>query len=197
MTKVRQIGGVEPGPDVLWQLDAEKAIRRTIQLYCRAVDRRDWDLLRSVYHEDAFDDHGGYKGDVAGFITWVAERHERIAMSMHFVTNCLVDVIDASRGRAETYCLAVQRSVTGANPWGSAEADSGCPDGAVFEMRALCRYLDRFERRSGIWGITHRVVACDDSIVTQRPGEPVFPDGAVLSRRSSQDYLYTLLSPGA
>jgi hypothetical protein len=35
MTKVRQIGGVEPGPDVLWQLDAEKAIRRTIQLYCR------------------------------------------------------------------------------------------------------------------------------------------------------------------
>jgi SnoaL-like domain len=188
---------MEEGPDVLWRIHAEHAIRNVIQRYCRAVDRCDWDLLRSVYHERAFDDHGAYKGDVAGFILWVAKRHASIAMSMHFVTNCLVDVIDSSHARAETYCMALQRSVAGVDPWRPADAQIGCPADAVFEMRALCRYLDQFERRGESWAITHRVVACEDTMVTQRSGEPVFPDGAVVSRRSRQDYLYTLLSPVA
>jgi hypothetical protein len=34
------------------------AIENLLGLYCRAIDRLDLELLESVYHPDAVDDHG-------------------------------------------------------------------------------------------------------------------------------------------
>jgi hypothetical protein len=185
----------DPSPDqrVLSVLLAKDAVRDTIQRYCRAVDRRDWALLESVYHDGAYDDHGPYKGDVPGFIAWVRLRHEQIAMSMHVVTNCMIEIVDDEHAVAETYCVAMQRSVAGINPW-SADADAPVAEDAVFEMRALCRYLDQIDRRGERWAIAHRVVACEDNWVSQRTSGVIFPAGAVLSARSRADYLYELFS---
>ena len=47
-----------PTADTL--LDRE-AIREAMGRYCRGIDRLDVDLIRSAYHEDAFDDHGPFK----------------------------------------------------------------------------------------------------------------------------------------
>ena len=44
------------------ELIARQEITDVLHRYCRAVDRRDPDLLRSVYHPDATDDHGVYAG---------------------------------------------------------------------------------------------------------------------------------------
>ena len=45
------------------------AIRELVNIYCRAADRHDNDLMRSLYHEDAFDDHGSFfKGKAMEFI---------------------------------------------------------------------------------------------------------------------------------
>ena len=46
----------------------EEAIKKVHLRYCRGIDRRDWELLRSCYHPDALDDHGDYVGGVDGFI---------------------------------------------------------------------------------------------------------------------------------
>jgi len=35
------------------------ALQDLVQKYSRAIDRRDFALLRTLYHEDAIEDHGG------------------------------------------------------------------------------------------------------------------------------------------
>src|SRR5690606_34766002 len=47
-------------------LDRE-SIRNVVWRLCRAMDRADIELFRSCYHEDAWDDHGYYKGPVSEF----------------------------------------------------------------------------------------------------------------------------------
>ena len=39
-------------------------IQECLFRYVRGVDRRNWDLVRSAYHPDAYDDHGNYKGNI-------------------------------------------------------------------------------------------------------------------------------------
>jgi len=41
----------------LEELVARNAITEVLYRYCRGVDRRDWELLRSCYHPEAQDDH--------------------------------------------------------------------------------------------------------------------------------------------
>src|SRR5262249_46053549 len=47
-------------------LDRE-AIRSLLSRFCRAIDRRDAELLATVYWDDAYEWHGAYRGPAAGF----------------------------------------------------------------------------------------------------------------------------------
>src|SRR5215210_6467344 len=67
--------------DDIRRLIDRAGIQDLMARYARSVDRRDWDAVRSTFHPDAHDDHGDYKGDVDGFITWVSERHAKISQS--------------------------------------------------------------------------------------------------------------------
>ena len=58
--------------------------------YCRGVDRRDYELIRSCYHPDAIDNPAS---------TWWARIHRgvesnlgRFERTMHFLGNILVEV---------------------------------------------------------------------------------------------------------
>lgn len=110
--------------------------------YCRGVDRRDPDLIRSTYHADAFDDHGAYQGDLDGFVDFVAkEVWSRFRTTMHKLGQALVEV-EGDVAAAETYAVCHHVVAEG----GRDVADS------VMGIR----YLDRFERREGEWRIARR-----------------------------------------
>ena len=63
---------MEPGIEaIVRELHDKQSIREVLTRYCRAVDRMDRDLLISVYHPDAVDDHGFFVGAREDFWAWV------------------------------------------------------------------------------------------------------------------------------
>lgn len=172
-------------------LAAKEAIRDVIMTYCRAVDRRDWELLRTVYHDDATDSHGMYDGDAAGFVNSTIQRQNLVVTSLHMVLNCMVRV-DGTHAVAETYCLATMISRPDADPWpslGEPAAWPGADADLVVETRFLCRYIDELDERKGRWAITTRAVVFDDVLRTTRPAA-YLPPGMIAGRRSRDDHLY-------
>ncbi len=137
------------------------AIYRQLVRYCRGVDRRDLELIRSTYHRDAFDDHGSYKGDVEGFLSFVEkEVHARFRITMHKLGQSLIE-IDGDAARAESYaiCHHVMAEVEPSAAASGARSSNSSLAGAtrdVADMVMGIRYVDRFERRGGEWRIARR-----------------------------------------
>jgi ketosteroid isomerase-like protein len=135
-------------------LSARAEITDVLYRYARAVDRRDWDLLRSCYHDDGYDDHGTLKGYIDDFIAASKPFTDRVAATTHFIGNVLIE-IDGDVARVESYVMANHRieDATGAgkdDTWG-------------------IRYVDRFERRRQEWRIAYRVVAHEWRLVADVP----------------------------
>lgn len=111
----------------------------------RAIDRRDADLLASVFHPDATDDHGLFSGTAAEFIEWVMPLLATMKQTQHVIGQSLIEVA-GDRAAGESYFIA-HHTLPGA-------------DGDVF-MVAAGRYLDTFERRNGVWKILRRHAVYD------------------------------------
>lgn len=123
---------------------AKDEILDVLQRYCRATDRRDWDSLRACYHDDAYDDHGSLVGQIDEFIRISKPFADRVAATMHFMGNAVIEV-DGDVARAESYVVAYH----------VVEHE----DGSSKHDNWGIRYVDRFERRDGMWRIAYRVVA--------------------------------------
>jgi hypothetical protein len=139
----------------LEDLTAEHAIRATLAQYCQGVDRKQYDLVRDCYHDDATDSHGPYDGDVEGFVNFLERRHAHIGSSMHVIgTTSVVFSEDRRRARSEAYCMTYQHLLPGGDdPFGG---DSG---GGGSWVTIACRYVDVFENRPGVgWKIWRRTV---------------------------------------
>jgi hypothetical protein len=136
-------------------LAARSAIREVLARYARGVDRCDWQLVRSCYHPDATDDHGVYRGDVDGFITYFAEQVHEFESTTHHVLQSVMELAGDVAG-VETSSIAHH---LGADAEGR------------FDLVTAVRYVDRFERRSGDWRIAQRVVVME-WVRTDRPGDP-------------------------
>lgn len=95
--------------DPLRRLLDEQAIRQALVSYARAVDRRDWDLLATVFHPDATDEHGPYRGDVPGLIAWLRAELEGVASTTHQLAQSSFDHGADGSVRVETYATAVHR----------------------------------------------------------------------------------------
>lgn len=126
-------------------LDKQACVELVYRL-ARAIDRCDEDLLRSLFHPDATDDHGVFHGTAAGFADWVMPVLHGMKRTQHCIANVLIEV-DAGTAFGESYFTAHH-----ALPQ---------PEGADLYMVAAGRYLDRFERRDGTWLFAHRQ-ACYD-----------------------------------
>jgi hypothetical protein len=172
--------------NALQQLVDREAIRDVMCRYARGVDRGDWDLVRQVYHEDAYDDHGDYKGDVDGFIEFGRKRTGALSQCMHFLGNCLIEFASDDLAIVETYfCTAHTLTPEGQRAYEtSGESESA-------QLSAFGRYADRFERRDGTWRIAHRIVIFEATRVFTDDAPPVKPEWAQL-RRDADDPMFKM-----
>jgi ketosteroid isomerase-like protein len=133
-------------PRVQTLLDKEE-IRDVTYRFARGVDRHDWELIRSCYHEDAIDNHGVFDGPANEYIAWAAENVPELAeATTHHVSNGLIDV-QGDVAVCETYVLAAHRYTR--------------ENGERADFLCGARYVDRFERRDGEWRIARRQLLWD------------------------------------
>jgi len=175
----------------LQRLRAEDEIKHVLQLYCRGVDRREFDLVRGVYHADAMDYHGTYNGNIDGLIQWITRRHEGVAQSMHLLGNCVIDWRGDDVALVETYCVAYQRLKPGDGASPSNVGQKAGGRGQQTQVR--CRFLDRFEKREGAWKIANRVVAYE-SMLLEDATESQFTEEMRMATRGRDDPLWGLIT---
>lgn len=111
-------------------------------VYCRGLDRLDRDLLRSVYFDDATDDRGFITGGPDPFCDFAIEALRPMDHTHHQLGNTLIE-IEGDVAFGELYFTAQHRLPTG-------------EDGEEQTLFIAGRYVDRYERRDGIWKIAHR-----------------------------------------
>jgi hypothetical protein len=121
------------------------ALRDLVMLYCRGCDRRDFALVRSLYHDDAIDDHGVmFKGSPDAFVEWLPQAMAPWELTLHSISNSLF-AIDGDRAEGEHHVRAYHRTFA--------------PGRREYIVHG--RYLDRYERRGGTWKFAHRSLVFD------------------------------------
>jgi len=158
----------------LQELLDKQAIHELLLRYCRGVDRRDEELLRSVYHPDAIHEHGEHAMNAREFAGVVVDSIGRFAATSHFLTNVLAEV-HGDLAHAESYVLACHRKEQG---------------GERSDLTLALRYVDRLERREGVWGIVHRVALHDWSREDPLESEWLDARSMIQGLRSRDDRSY-------
>jgi hypothetical protein len=167
-------------------------IQDVMYRWCRAVDRLDYDAIRTVFHADAIDTHGIYNGGIDGLIDWIKGRHKTIPFSMHSISNMLIEFGGPDSAVAETYCFAVQRyPAEGKASLAALAGGAEGKPGVAMDLMACARYVDRFERRGGEWRIQHRTVVYDSTMMYEvSPDAPKMGEGWTVGRRDKDDHVY-------
>jgi len=131
--------------DLLDQLASRAEITEVVLRYVRAVDRLDEEMLRSCFHGDARHRHGSFDGassDFCGFAMTVCRQVE----ATHHQLGPVSIELAGDVAHVETYFTSHHRF--GAVP---------PPGRRPHEDRFMGgRYVDRFERRDGVWKIAER-----------------------------------------
>ncbi len=128
----------------------EHQLRRLVHRYCRAVDRGDIEELRRLYHRDASDSHGAFsRGPAGDLIDQIAAARPHLRSMQHHVTTTNF-VIDGATAEGEVYTIATHTFVA---------------DGRDVDVIVGGRYLDRYQKRDGVWKILERAIVTDSAHV--------------------------------
>src|SRR5580658_4750031 len=94
----------------LQQLIDKQALHELVLRYCRACDRRDFAQLRTLYHDDAIDDHGAmFCGTADEYLAWLPAVMANFEATVHSISNALFEVRgEAAQG--ELYTVAYHRT---------------------------------------------------------------------------------------
>lgn len=133
-------------PDKIERVLARDEIREVRARYARGVDRADGPLLKSCYHEDAIEEHGGnYAGNAYTYVDEAIPRIQRLGVMQHLLGNSHIE-LDGETAYVETYVWTFLRLTL---------------DGRDLDTFTGGRLVDRFERRNGAWKIAHRRTVFD------------------------------------
>ncbi|MFR9724283.1 nuclear transport factor 2 family protein [Streptomyces sp. MS19] len=133
-------------PRALTELLDKQAIHELIHAYANAADRRDHARMRQLYHPDAIDEHGRFSaGPARDFIDRLPQMQADMLILQHHITTVNLK-LDGDRAEGEVYVIAFHK------------IDDG--QGGV-DMLVHGRYLDKYEKRGGVWKFSHRVIVAD------------------------------------
>lgn len=162
-------------------LIAKDEIRDVLCRYCRGIDRKDFELVQSCYHEGATEDRGDYRGDAEGFVEFARTSVARFEHTMHLLGNMLIEV-SGMTATAETYALAIHRLPVR-------------PGKLKRDLTIMVRYVDVFEKRAGRWAIASRVVAHDWArLDSDLDGREMLADAMNRGRPAPDDIVYARLA---
>ncbi len=132
-------------------LEDREAIREVIAAYAHSIDRRRWDMMGQLFHEDAVFGFGPVEGDWRGFVEQARAIIDPCISTQHLLGQTLIGFADAETAHCETYLTAMH------------VVPVGYPRPEVFPARDEAysatisgRYVDRFEKRGGEWRIAKR-----------------------------------------
>lgn len=127
------------------ELLARESLRRLVTAYSRAVDRRDFALLRSLYHDDAQEEHGEmFSGGPDAYVAFVEKSLSAYEAGTHYVVNMSFEV-DGDKAEGEVYKINYHRT--------------HAPD--AYDIVTGSRSLDRYARSKGEWRFLSRSITLD------------------------------------
>jgi hypothetical protein len=128
----------------LTALIAKQELHENMARYCRGMDRKDLELMRSTFWPESTEDHGMYVGLSHDFCAWACEVQKGTSYkASHYVTNMLIE-LDGDRAKRETAFMYTKVPT----------------DGSPVDL--LCgRYRDLCERRDGEWKVLSRTCVWD------------------------------------
>ncbi|WP_207770953.1 nuclear transport factor 2 family protein [Kumtagia ephedrae] len=112
--------------------------------YCRGIDRRDPELIRSIFFADAIEDHGdAWQGTGYEWVDYIFSGYlAQFEVTAHYVLNEWYKV-EGDKAEGETHRISYHRR----------------PNGE--EVTAGSRTFNRYECRDGVWRIAYRGVTRD------------------------------------
>ncbi len=150
-------------------------IRDLPALYMRGLDRLDRDLLRAQFWDDAYVDYGIYAGDADGFADFCMVALKDHIRNHHIIGQNLVEVVgDMAYG--EVYFQAYHRVRR--------------EDGTLRDMVIAGRYIDRYERRGGVWKFAYRSEVVDWARDDPAADDFIAGSGNIWGERKPDDPLY-------
>jgi ketosteroid isomerase-like protein len=116
-----------------------QAIHDCIASHARGHDRHDADMITAAYHDDGYDEHGKAINAGPKYAEWINPVHAAGSQNhLHNITTQAVE-IDGDTAHAESYVLVTLLNHDGE----TARFING-------------RYIDRLEKRDGVWRIAVR-----------------------------------------
>lgn len=161
---------------VLDELLSRQQIGDLLALYCRGVDRCDVEVLKSVFWSDGITRWGEPETNAWTWAEATVARLRGLARSQHSISNSLIE-FDGDSGRGETHARAYLETADGQ------------------AMMVGGRYLDRYERRNGVWKIAVRAYVLDWNSNGPSTGQwdgPLYAPLNVRGGRKPDDPLYRL-----
>ena len=162
---------------------AKQAITEVLYTYCRAFDRIDDALSRTIWNPGGTCNYSSTAGvpdmPFLDYLPGSTKARGGFANHSHQITNILIKV-GGDRAMSEAYFTASLQTVPA--------------DGQVLEHLWRGRYLDSWSRRDGRWGIDSRRVIFDSYTPHEFAAAPLANMPLTLSRRDADDPSYAHLA---
>jgi hypothetical protein len=182
------------------ELIDRRDIEHVISTYARAVDRLDVELLKSCYHPDAINHNAVSRAPAWEYADEIIPLMRRLfGGTMHHVTHTNI-VVKGDTAAAESYFISWHHVIGGYNevatmfgiPYAKEMEQLGTLEGG-HDFVGAGRYLDRLQKRDGIWRFSERTVTMEWNHfgpVTKGTPDSLFGRMPAWARRDQSDPVY-------